>query len=76
MHDIFGKDIVEMFDVQNSDVEITTGDAIVGDTSDSKQLSQGENFDTDNKDLESQPEEQSEDRFDEQNSNEQDTQEQ
>ncbi|MCR5145683.1 MAG: hypothetical protein K6B67_10355 [Lachnospiraceae bacterium] len=46
MHDIFGKDVVEMFDIQNNDVEITTGEAIVGDTRDSQKLSQGENFDT------------------------------
>ncbi|MBQ2088948.1 MAG: hypothetical protein II472_01865 [Lachnospiraceae bacterium] len=76
MHDIFGKDIVEMFDVQNSDIEITTGDAIVGDTSDSRQLSQGENFDTDKKEAKDSTENQSDEQLSEQQPNGQDAEEQ
>lgn len=35
MHDIFGKDVVDLFDVKNDDVELSTGeDPPVGDTSD------------------------------------------
>lgn len=35
MHDIFGRDIVELFDVRNSDVDLITGeDRITGNTSD------------------------------------------
>lgn len=41
MHDIFGKDIINLFDVKNSDVDIITGeDRPKGDTSDSEILSE------------------------------------
>lgn len=41
MHDIFGKDIINLFDVKNSDVDIITGeDRPKGDTSDSEMLSE------------------------------------
>lgn len=40
MHDIFGKDIINLFDVKNDDVQLITGeDRPEGDTSDSKKLS-------------------------------------
>lgn len=40
MHDIFGKDIIELFDVKNDDVDLITGeDRPKGDTSDSEKLS-------------------------------------
>lgn len=40
MHDIFGKDIINLFDVKNSDVDLITGeDRPEGDTSDSQKLS-------------------------------------
>lgn len=39
MHDIFGRDIVELFDVKNSDVDLITGeDRITGNTSDVKTI--------------------------------------
>ncbi len=39
MHDIFGKDIINLFDVKNDDVDLVTGeDRATGDTSDSKKL--------------------------------------
>lgn len=41
MHDIFGKDIINLFDVKNDDVDLTTGeDRPEGDTSDSEVLSE------------------------------------
>ncbi len=41
MHDIFGKDIINLFDVKNDDVDLITGeDRPEGDTSDSQQLSE------------------------------------
>ena len=40
MHDIFGKDIINLFDVQNDDVDLITGeDRPSGDTTQDKQLS-------------------------------------
>lgn len=40
MHDVFGKDIINLFDVKNNDVDLDTGeDRPEGDTSDSKKLS-------------------------------------
>ena len=40
MHDVFGKDIIDLFDVKNNDVDLDTGeDRPEGDTSDSKKLS-------------------------------------
>ena len=40
MHDIFGKDIINLFDVQNDDVDLITGeDRPFGDTTQDKQLS-------------------------------------
>ena len=40
MHDIFGKDIINLFDVKNNDVDLITGeDRLEGDTSDSEVLS-------------------------------------
>lgn len=40
MHDIFGKDVIDLFDVQNDDVELITGeDRPTGDTSLDEQLS-------------------------------------
>ena len=45
MHDIFGKDIMDLFDVRNSDVDLITGeDRITGDTSDVETIAKnGEN---------------------------------
>ncbi|MDY4793953.1 MAG: hypothetical protein SO172_07275 [Pararoseburia sp.] len=41
MHDIFGKDIINLFDVKNNDVDLATGeDRPEGDTSDSEVLSE------------------------------------
>ena len=40
MHDVFGKDIINLFDVKNSDVDLDTGeDRPKGDISESKKLS-------------------------------------
>lgn len=40
MHDIFGKDIINIFDVKNDDVDLITGeDRVAGDTSADQQLS-------------------------------------
>mgnify|MGYP000097218952 len=40
MHDIFGKDIINLFDVRNDDVDLITGeDRPAGDTTQDEQLS-------------------------------------
>lgn len=40
MHDVFGKDIIDLFDVKNNDIDLDTGeDRPEGNTSDSKKLS-------------------------------------
>jgi hypothetical protein len=41
MHDIFGKDVIDLFDVKNNDVDLTTGeDRPTGDTSDDRTLNE------------------------------------